>query len=140
VVHQASKVITDFVAGLRNDFDATVDAFVQLCIPEEGSDHLRAWLADIIRRTGSERTARLQESFYGVDLSDRLGELAMPTVAIHGEHDVFPASRVEAARQMVDKIPNGELVVLPGVGHVPTLTRPGEVAAVIERLAEKMNR
>ena len=133
VVHDENAIITGFVAALRSDFEQTLEGFVGGCIPEADSQHLRDWLRDIISRTGSERAAALLESFYGVDLSDRLPELSMPTVVIHGEQDVIRTS--DAARAMAAAIPNCKLELLPGVGHVPTLTRPKEVADIIERLA-----
>jgi 3-oxoadipate enol-lactonase len=136
VVHQRDDLVARFVDGLRTNFDATVGAFVELCIPEVDAAHLRAWLRDIIARTGGERAATLIESFYGVDLSDRLAAVTQPTVVIHGENDRLPASTVSAAQQIAGAIPDCRLEVLGGVGHVPTLTRPMEVAALIGQLAD----
>lgn len=136
VAHEPDERTMAFVAGLRSRFEETLEAFVAYCIPEDDSDHLRSWLADIIRRTGGERAGALVESFYGVDVSDRLARLAMPTVVVHGELDRVSAGGVDAARDIAALIPRCELVVLPGVGHVPTLTRPHEVAAAIERLLD----
>lgn len=84
VVHDENPLMIGFVAALRSDFEQTLEGFVGGCIPEADSEHLRDWLRDIISRTGGERAAALLESFYGTDLSDRLPELSMPTVVIHG--------------------------------------------------------
>ncbi len=135
VVHDENPLMIAFVAALRGDFEQTLEGFVGGCIPEADSEHLRDWLRDIISRTGGERAAALLESFYGTDLSDRLPELSMPTVVIQGEQDVLRTS--DAARAMAAAIPNCKLELLPGVGHVPTLTRPKEVADIIERLASE---
>jgi pimeloyl-ACP methyl ester carboxylesterase len=140
VVHQPDDRVTGFVAGLRSNFAATVDGFVSLCVPEPDSLHLRDWLRDIIHRTGGERAARLVESFYGVDVSSRLPELTMPVVVVQGEKDSLPTSRLEAARQMAAQIPDCTFEVLSGIGHVPTLTRPNEVAAIIKTLADRSHR
>lgn len=137
VVHQANELTTGFVSRLRSDFERTVERFVGLCIPEENSSHLRSWLCDIIHRTGGDRAALLLESFYGIDLSDRLPALTMPTVVIQGAHDAFPASNLEAAKAMAARIPNCTLEVLQDAGHVPTLTRPKEVAMIIDRLIDQ---
>ncbi|MGC2413051.1 MAG: alpha/beta hydrolase, partial [Stellaceae bacterium] len=37
------------------------------------------------------------------------------------------------ARRMVETLPKGELVAVPGVGHAPTLVEP-EALAALERL------
>lgn len=132
VVHEEGETTRRFVAGLRTRFEETVERFVDFCIPEEDSDHLREWLKSIIRRTGGERAALLVESFYGLDLSDRLPRLAMPTVVIQGEFDALPESGVESGRRMAEAIPRCDFVVVEGAGHVPTLTRPHDVARAIE--------
>lgn len=138
VVHQRDELTEGFVRGLRSHFERTVDGFVKFCMPEPGSDHLQAWLRDIITRTGGERAATLVESFYGVDVSARLTGLDMPAAVIQGEHDAMPSSNLDVARLMAGRIPNCELHVLPGAGHVPTLTRPEQVARIVEALAMRV--
>jgi pimeloyl-ACP methyl ester carboxylesterase len=46
---------------------------------------------------------------------DRLGELRMPTLLVHGERDRLVP--VAAAREAAERIPNAELVILPGCRH-----------------------
>lgn len=137
VVHTPNELTAGFVSRLRTDFEKTVDRFVELCIPEADSQHLRHWLRDIIHRTGGERAAALTESFYGIDVSDRLPALRMPAAVVQGEHDRLPVSNVDSARAMAARIPDCTLEILPGVGHVPTLTRPAEVVAAIQRLIDR---
>jgi pimeloyl-ACP methyl ester carboxylesterase len=49
------------------------------------------------------------------DLSHRLGELAAPTLLVHGEHDqVVP---LEWAQRAHERLPDSELCVLQGCGH-----------------------
>jgi len=123
-----------FVSGLRRDPERTLQGFVRLCLPEDDRGHLRRWLTDIILRTGPTRAARLVESFYEVDIRERLAELETPTLVLQGELDALPSSRLEKAREMASLIPGGQLHVIEGVGHVPTLSRPREVAKAIEAL------
>jgi pimeloyl-[acyl-carrier protein] methyl ester esterase len=48
---------------------------------------------------------------------------------IHGDADaILP---LDAARRLAAVLPNAQLVVLEGAGHVPTLTRPRDVARAI---------
>jgi hypothetical protein len=91
---------------------------------------------DIIMRTGPSRAARLVESFYEVDIRDRLPELRVPTTVLHGELDALPASRLDTARQLASLIPGARIQVTrpdsqPPIsrgrchrGHAP----PGRVA------------
>ncbi len=121
-----------FVKGLRSALDATLDFFVELCMPEDDSGHLRAWLKDIIARSGGERAARLLESFYDVEVRDKLSTVKVPTLVIHGALDALPASTLAAAEEMARTIPEADLIVLPDAGHVPTLSQPREVVDAIE--------
>ncbi len=129
-----SEDVKRFVQGLRFAFEPTVEAFVQMAIPEDTTGRVQRRLYDIIARTGGERAAVLVESFYSVDVRPRLIELAIPTVVIHGELDRLPTSPLAAAEEMADLISDAELIVLPDTGHVPTLNRPEAVATAINQL------
>ena len=51
----------------------------------------------------------------GPSVRDRLGEIAAPTLVVHGDDDpLFPLAHGEA---LVREIPHAELLVLPDVGH-----------------------
>lgn len=132
VDYAPTESIVRFVAGLRSAFDATVDSFVDLCMPEDDSGHLRAWLKDIIARTGGERAAQLVESFYTVNVRPHLSEVNVPTLVIHGALDALPTSPLVAAEEIAGAITQGELIVLPDAGHVPTLSRPEAVVEAIQ--------
>jgi pimeloyl-ACP methyl ester carboxylesterase len=68
------------------------------------------------------------------DLSDRLGELAAPTLLIHGEGDRLVP--VEWARRAHERLPDSELRVLRGCGHWPPRECPNEFnGAVVNFLA-----
>jgi 3-oxoadipate enol-lactonase len=53
----------------------------------------------------------------GHDVADRLGEIAAPTLVIHGDAD--PLVRIENGRHLAANIPRAELIVYEGVGHIP---------------------
>lgn len=129
-----SEEVKQFVQGLRYAFGPTVEAFVQMAIPEDTTGRVQRRLYDIIARTGGERAAVLVESFYSVDVRPRLTELAIPTAVIHGELDRLPTSPIAAAEEMADLISDAKLILLPDTGHVPTLNRPEAVAAAINQL------
>ena len=63
-----------------------------------------------------------------------LQRLPCPTLVIWGtESDVLSEAQ---ARRMVEVLPSGELVALPGVGHAPTLVEP-VVLAALERFLSR---
>jgi esterase len=62
-----------------------------------------------------------------------LGALPCPAVVVWGaESDVLSETQ---ARRMVETLPRGELVAVPGVGHAPTLVEPQALAALDRFLA-----
>lgn len=128
-----------FVEGLRSNFDATVDFFVDLVFPEPDSDHLEAWLRDIIHRTGSEHAARILEANYTVDLRDRLPEIAVPTLIVHGTLDAISPTALEDAHELAARIPGASLELLDDAGHLPLLSRPERVAALLDRFLTSLD-
>jgi esterase len=57
-----------------------------------------------------------------------LGRVSCPTMVVWGtDSDVVSEAQ---ARRMVETLPSGELVVVPGVGHAPTLVEPAVLTAL----------
>ncbi len=71
-----------------------------------------------------EVNAALGEDAYrlleGGELRERLPALRIPTLVLHGEADPLPA---RPARELAALLPNAELAILPGTGHLPWLER-----------------
>lgn len=81
-------------------------------------------------RADPEAAARLFEAHAEASPAPNLSSIRVPTLIIHGEYDrIIPMATAEMAAQA---IPDSKLVVIPGAGHVPILTRPAEVVAVID--------
>jgi 2-succinyl-6-hydroxy-2,4-cyclohexadiene-1-carboxylate synthase len=94
---------------------------------------VREWVDEIRRRnTPAGLAAALRGLGTGAlpSLWDRLGELGVPVVLIVGERD---AKFRGIAGDMAERIPDAEVVVVPGVGHAVHLEAPEAVARVIER-------
>ena len=119
------------VNGSRANFPATVRAFVDSCVPEPDSEHLRAWGRQILLRADPEAAARIMEVHYEQDIAPPLSDVSVPTLVIHGELDAIVP--LEIARYVAATIPNAELAVIAGAGHVPSVTRPHAVVDAIEK-------
>lgn len=129
-------LLAHVAAGLRSDTDATLHGICAIGLPEDSEGRYRRWAFDILRRAEPEASATLLTLFDGEDLTDRLPSIDVPAVVVHGDADqIVP---VEHGRVLAERLPDAELLVLSGIGHVPTLTRPLEVAAAIERLGERV--
>ena len=64
-----------------------------------------------------------------IDWAKELRKLSIPTLIVHGDRDPFYDT--ETMRYVHSLIPNSELVVFEGSGHLPAMTRPLEVAKAI---------
>jgi pimeloyl-ACP methyl ester carboxylesterase len=121
----------EFAAALRKNHEATMRFFVDLCIPEPDAEHLKRWLLRILLRTPVEDAVTLLEAMYGLDLRPRLGELEVPVQFVHGELDALPNNAVADAEATAGAVRDARFHIVRGAGHVPTLTRPFEVAEVM---------
>jgi pimeloyl-ACP methyl ester carboxylesterase len=119
-----------FAAATRRDYPAVVGPFVDGCLPEPNSEHVRRWARNILLRSEPEQAARLTEMWDDAPLIDP-GEITMRTLLVHGADDAIVS--VNESRALVELLPDAELVVLDGTGHVPTMTRPHDVVDAITR-------
>ncbi len=129
LVYQEIADEDPFLKGLQADYPATIAYFVEACVPESDSDHIKRWGRQIIGRATPEAAIALYLAAGQVDLREQLPVIAQPALILHGDADrLVPVSR---AQWLAGALPNAKLVVLNGAGHVPTMTRPAEVARLI---------
>jgi len=60
--------------------------------------------------------AKNSQSLQVYDVYDRLPEIGVPTLVVHGEADI--ACLVDNGRVIASRIPSAELVTFPGTGHL----------------------
>jgi pimeloyl-ACP methyl ester carboxylesterase len=106
------------LAAEAHAFDPTLPGLFAGDPPAEFVPLLEAMAADV--RPDSMRTAL--QVMAEADERDLLARIAVPTLLIWGELDARSPLRV--ARQFEQGIPDTELVVIPGAGHVSNLERP----------------
>ena len=126
------KTNTPFAELCRSDYPTAVRGFVERSVPEPGCEHIKRWGRNILLRADPEQAVRILEMWDDdavPDLDPR--GIAAPTLIVHGTEDAIAS--VASSRLLRESIPDAELLELPGVGHVPTMTRPDEVVAAIRR-------
>ena len=116
----------------RGDYPAAVAGFVERCFPEPAVEHVKRWARHVLLRSNGEQAARIIEMWGddGVPEVDA-ATIATPTLILHGDADAIVP--IAVSRALVEQMPDAELVVYEGVGHVPTMTRSREVADAILR-------
>ena len=75
---------------------------------------------------------------FGWEAYSRLGQIAAPTLVIHGEADgLIPAAN---ARLLAEKIPGAKLVLIPDASHIFETDKPGEAhRAILEFLSSQQS-
>lgn len=125
-----------FVAQLRKDYAATLRAFIDSCLPETPSTALRRWALQMLLRAELDDAVALLHARTELPPDDSLPRLNLPTLLLHGSLDrVVP---VAASRQLVARLARCELQELPGLGHVPIVTRPADLAARIDAFSQPL--
>lgn len=94
--------------------------------PEHVADDLRVGAAQPKHPEGGRRQ---WEAMQGFDSYDRLPDLRVPTLVLHGTEDL--AIPVENARVLAERIPGAELALLEGAGHLYHSERPEEADAIV---------
>ena len=121
---------TPIETGAAADFPGTVEWFVDACVPEADSEHIRRWGRQILLRAEAAAAVRILQAHREQGVAPDWSAIEVPTLVIHGADDrIVP---VAAAEHLAASVPDSKLVVLPATGHVPTLTRPREVVAAID--------
>lgn len=118
------------IDGSRSDFPGTVSWFVDACVPEPDSEHIRRWGRQILLRADPEAAARILETHAEEGIAPDFSAIKVPTLVIHGEEDaIIPLAAAEA---IGGAMADASVVRLPGAGHVPTLSRPAAVVSAID--------
>lgn len=120
-----------FLQGLQYQYAATIDRFVTACVPEPDSEHIRRWGRQILGRASQAAAMALYRSSSEPDLRGSFGDIKQPALILHGEADAIVP--VEEAQRLAAALPHAHLSIIPGAGHVPTMTRPQVIADAINR-------
>ena len=121
--HEFSSEFMDYVREEERLLEAgDIDAAVEL--------NLTFWCPAIADRVRPMVAATLQWEVEELAQPD-LGEVRVPTLVGVGERE-NPDFRAIAER-LAREIPDAELVVIPGAGHLPSMERPDETAALVRR-------
>ncbi|WP_170330215.1 alpha/beta fold hydrolase [Ruegeria arenilitoris] len=117
--------------------EKTLDqVFAPQTTPDGYADHFGPGLT--MRRASmhanAKQRANLLEEIRA--LRPRYGEIDVPTEIVHGTADDTVGLEWHSHR-LLDEIPGAELIELPGIGHMPQVVAAPEVAAAIDRAAQR---
>jgi len=128
------KVPPAILTGLDEHFELTVERLAGLMFahatPERAANAVQNMQA-----VGQAQTLRDYQACNAFDVTQRLPELLLPLLAVTGEHDVMTPPKY--AQSLVDRVPAGEVRIIPGAGHLVMIERPAETN---DAIADFVNR
>ncbi len=120
-------------SGLRErDPDAYRQRAFELSVAGYFADPARARDLTPFRVIGRVQQ-QVWESLGDFDLLQRVEQVEIPVLILHGRHDPIP---LEASEALADALPDARLVVLEHSGHVPYVEEPDTLFREIERFLE----
>ncbi|WP_300643662.1 alpha/beta fold hydrolase [Nocardioides sp.] len=102
----------------------------------ERHPHRASALLHALRDTDPTGYAALCHALAAFDVTDRLGEISAPVIAVAGAHDAVCSP--ELVGQVAAGVQRGRLVVLDDVAHQAPAEAPERVAEIIRSLAEQI--
>lgn len=97
---------------------------------------LVAWGTRIAERSSGKATKGLFGSFWSADLRSDMASFTMPTLILHGEHDLSAPLEL-TGRRTAAAIPGSTLKVYAGGSHGIFLSHPAEITADIAGFARR---
>jgi pimeloyl-ACP methyl ester carboxylesterase len=119
-----------FLMGLTHQYRQTLDGFINACIPESDSEHIKQWGQHILNRASQDAAIALYQLSKTIPIQADLKYITQSTLLIHGDADSI--APLASAHWLAETLPNATLKIVKGAGHVPILTRPDEVAHEIQ--------
>jgi 3-oxoadipate enol-lactonase len=107
------------------DMDALCQSTLQRWFPRDFAERAPltlAWVEGLIRATQPSGYVAAIHAIQGLDHLDRLGAIAIPTLVVAGQADAAVPAAV--AGQLVERLPNAQLRLLEGTGHLGNVQAP----------------
>ena len=122
----------DLAGGLEATPDAVFDMLAGLVVHQDAVAQAASFKAMAQRVGGPAGAAQARALGVRRDAASRLGALTMPALVLWGEQDALVP--VAVGRELAAALPNARFETLSGCGHLPTLEKPAESAAMFAEL------
>lgn len=116
------RVAPAMLDALAADFDAATRTLAGYFFAEATPARVDAAVA-MMHAVGLEQTRRDFLACNAFDVTERLGEIAVPLLAITGDRDVMTPPKY--AQALADRVPGAAARILPGAGHLAIVEDPG---------------
>jgi non-heme chloroperoxidase len=126
----SESTLHEWLVRERDDL-AAWRRFCMEAMPHRPYDELFVqWLWTQSMQSPSWAAAPMLEAYARADLRPGLDAMRIPTLILHGAHDVFCSPA--AARYLAAQIPDAELIEFPDCGHSPQWEDPERCAEALD--------
>ena len=122
----------DLAGGLEATPEAVFDMLAGLVVHKDAAAQAAVFKAMAQRVGGPAGAAQARALGMRQEAASRLGALTMPTLVLWGEQDALVP--VAVGQALAAALPHAQFEVLPECGHLPTLEKPAESAAIFAKL------
>lgn len=128
------KVAPAVLEGLQNNFDATAQGLAGAMFASP-TDDLVAGAVTAMKLVGQAQTLRDFAACNVFDVTERLPQLLVPLLALTGERDVMTPPKY--AQFLADRVPRGEVRIIPAAGHLAMIERPTQANDAIANFVKR---
>lgn len=118
----------DLAGGLDATPDAVIEMLAGLAVHKDATDAATTFRAMAHRVGGTAGAAQARALAGRPDVTAKLAALHIPTLVLWGEADAIVP--VSVGRALADELPHAHFHMLKDCGHLPTLEKPKEAAAL----------
>ena len=118
----------DLAGGLEATPDAVIGMLTGLVVHKDAADAAATFKAMAQRVGGAAGAAQARALGARAEATSRFGALKMPALVLWGNEDALVP--VSVGRALADALPHAHFHVLDDCGHLPTLEKPVESAAL----------
>ena len=122
----------DLAGGLEATPDAVFDMLAGLVVHKDAAAQAAIFKAMAKRVGGPAGAAQARAVAARQEAASRLSALTMPALVLWGEQDALVP--VTVGQALAAALPHAQFEVLPECGHLPTLEKPAESAAMFGKL------
>ncbi len=129
------KVAPAFLDDLRDDFESAVRQISSCLYADPTQERLNVAYASMLR-VGKAQTSADFAACNAFNLTERLGELMLPVLALTGEHDRMTPPKY--AQALADRIAGAQVRILPQAGHLAMIERPVETNEALAHFVARL--
>ncbi|MGJ7580645.1 alpha/beta fold hydrolase [Variovorax sp. RHLX14] len=118
----------DLAAALDGSPDAVIEMLSGLVVRKEDVESADVFKAMARRVGGAAGAAQARAAGSRTEMISHFGKLKMPALVLWGEDDAI--APVAVGRALAEALPNAKFEVFKACGHLPTLEKPAESAAL----------